>query len=108
MFKRRPSLTTARNTDENQSKLRESINRTNGKPNETDFTINRHSVVTNGVNKWKTNGCAKDQNGNLEEYRVAHMAGNVYVDMTHVTPASTTANVNPSLNGINAIRNTKL
>ena len=83
------------------------MNAMNGKPNETDFTINRHIVTTNGVNKWKTNGNA-DHNGNMNEYRVAQMAGNVFVDMTHVTHPSTKANINPSFNDMNAIRNTKL
>ena len=109
VFKRRHSLTTDRKSDENQTKFSESIYGVNGKPNETDFTINRHSVVTNGVNKWKTNGCAtKDHNGNVDQYRMAQTAGNVYVDMAHVTHSSPKANNNQSFNDMNAIRVSKL
>ena len=108
MFRKRPSLRAERDrtSDRNQSKLNEL---TNGKTRESDFTINRFSV-TNGANKWPTNGSAKDMNGNVEEYRV--VSGNVYVDMGHVSAQGSTAglrvNVNPSLNGIHSQTNTKL
>lgn len=85
MLKKRSSVASDRKV-EDQSKPSETTNGRTGRTNETDFTINRH-LVTNGANKWSTNGYRKDMNGNLDEYRVVSMsttAGSVYSDVAQV------------------------